>query len=181
MVVSSTTRSNQYNYDYYKDLFTRTTIDEPTGNSLSLNPFGTVVQYYHKGTGDYTLSTGAISPSANTAVVYLVEGNLNITGAGDLTIASGKSAAFIVSGKVTVAASVDTVEGIFIVGGDFDASSGNTQLSINGSLYADRFVGGRSIPPNTTPAYKFTYEPKYLLPLVQYLGKSQVNWQEVAP
>ncbi|MBI2611332.1 hypothetical protein HYW54_01125, partial [Candidatus Gottesmanbacteria bacterium] len=73
------------------------------------------------------------------------------------------------------------------IGGLFISNSFNTgthdtnRLLIDGMVYTKTLVNGRTFESDTDPAFQITYQPAFILPLVSYLGKTQVTWEEVAP
>jgi len=122
---------------------------------------------------------------------------------GDLTLALGDTAVFIVGGNITINKKVRVADGIFIAKGIFndageDGAADVLGLTINGAVYATtvnlaRVLGGTGVCSasplpvecdNTkTPAEIINFVPKYLVVLASkdLLGSQPVSWKEVAP
>ena len=155
--------------------------NEPSGTNVDINPTDSNIVHHYKSGSTYTVETGSNNPSQSVSI-NIIEGSLNINGS--ITPTSGKTVVYIVRDNLTIGQGVNTLDGVFIAGGTvtINGPASNATLSITGMVYADVIVESRSVPnPSSNPAVRYTYMPGYLLPLTQYLGKSGVNWQEVAP
>ncbi|MBI3955529.1 hypothetical protein HY338_03725 [Candidatus Gottesmanbacteria bacterium] len=118
-------------------------------------------------------------PSPNKVAIFLISGSLNVKN--DFTIASDESVVFVVSGNIEVDSSVTRIDGLFMASGSFSVAAGPDQLVVNGMVYTKNMSLSRTLRSFSTPAHKFIYQPKYVITILPYLGRSQVNWQEAAP
>ncbi len=168
--------------------------DVPTGSSpitISNSPSNSIIWYHVAGA---TYKTGNVggggfsvsSTPSNSVAIYIIDGNLAINN--DITAASsGVTPVFIVNGNILVDYRVNTLNGIFIANGPtstFNPAGGGTSstLIINGMVYTQQLNEARTVAsPGTNPIVQYILQPKYYLPLAPFLGKTQVQWQEVAP
>jgi len=91
---------------------------------------------------------------------------------------------FIVNGSITVDPTVTIIDGIYFAKGVFSTGSSNSQLVGKGAWFVSpdgQFTLERNLGANnaTLPAEKVNFEPKYLLKLMDLLGKPDYIWQEV--
>lgn len=131
--------------------------------------------YYHHGAGSYTLAASSFTD----ARIYLIDGDLNITG--NVTMGAGGAVAFIVSGNVNIQNNTTSAYGVYVVDRDFNVTSGAGNFILFGSLFANRLLESRTFVNANQPTYMYEYNPEYLLRLLPQLGRAQVSWQEVAP
>lgn len=126
-------------------------------------------------------------------VVVLVNGGNVILG-GNITIQNPGQGTFIliankdissVGGNIAISGSVTTLNGIFLADGFIADGVSSSQLAVTGSLVAhgglnlQRDLGG--VTNATTPAEKFTFDPRLMFTLPKSLGVSRIVWKEVAP
>ncbi len=120
-----------------------------------------------------------------TQVVF-VDGDLTISQ--DIGVSANSAALFIVSGDVKIAKTVANIGAAVFAGGAFytaynvGVGESTPVLTLRGLFSADRFVFQRSLQGldnQTIASESFTYEPKYLLKLKDYLGSSTVTWKAV--
>ncbi len=165
--------SNAYDFGYFsKKLSSKVS---PGGNIENTNPSETVYAF------DTSQTIGAnitINPAKN-AVIYIINGSLSINS--NFSVQSGKAVAFIVSGDVSVNPAVTNIGGLFISNSFNTGTHDTNRLLIDGMVYTKTLVNGRTFESDTNPAFQITYQPAFILPLVSYLGKTQVTWEEVAP
>ena len=146
-------------------------------------------------TGDYTVGPAWSAAYTGVPAVVFVDGDLNINH--NLTISNQPSGLpsgliFVASGNVTVADSVDRVDGIYIADQFFNTSDtvncssflqGASQLTINGAVYY--FGEGcfrRALANNyATPAEIINFPPDYLWTFREIIGESRTVYNEVAP
>jgi hypothetical protein len=102
-----------------------------------------------------------------------------------LSIASGATVAFVVSGNVNIAKTVTGVSAALIASGnihsayDISEGEGSSTLTLRGLFSANKIILGRTLQGTNnadTPAEDFIYEPKYLTKLRGYFGRSSVVW-----
>lgn len=165
-----------YAYDYFKQkLIGQATVQ--SGNSLSTDPSDNVYSY----AGDVNVS-GNVTINAsgkNNVVIYLIPGNLTING--NINVNGSSVPVFIVRDDIIVSETVSSLKGVFITGEFTTSGDVSTVLAVDGAVYADSFARYRRNSSVNDPTYRFTFEPNYLLPILPYLGKSQVKWEEIAP
>jgi len=134
--------------------------------------------YVEKGVG-VTGTDWSTHPSEG---VYFVKGNLNINIG--YTLASDKSLLVIVGGKIDIASTVKSLDGIYIADGGIDALGiSPNQLVINGLLYSKNTIRlGRSFENkrlnNETPAIRVNYQPNLLFNLPGSLMRVLSGWRE---
>ena len=184
-------------YGYLAGKFRQKAID--SGSQVCNIPAGLPAgDHYYYCLGDAGFHAGN-GPNGNN--VFFIDGNLVIDG--DLTLALGDTAVFIVGGNITINKKVRVADGIFIAKGIFndageDGAADVLGLTINGAVYATtvnlaRVLGGTGVCSasplpvecdNTkTPAEIINFVPKYLVVLASkdLLGSQPVSWKEVAP
>ncbi len=165
--------TNSYDFGYFsKKLSSKVS---PGGNIENTNPSETVYAF------DTSQTIGAnitINPAKN-AVIYIINGSLSINS--NFSVQSGKAVAFIVSGDVSVNPAVTNIGGLFISNSFNTGTHDTNRLLIDGMVYTKTLVNGRTFESDTNPAFQITYQPQYILPLLSYIGKTQVTWEEVAP
>ena len=181
---------NNVDFLTYSELKTMYGYDDATTQTITdLSEIAT------HGPGVYKITTGytiASSPCTLPAAVVFVDGNLDITtnfgGAvsGDpLTFKNNcnSSLAFIVSGNINIAQTVNNIYGLFYAEGEISTGSSSNPLYVFGSLLGGSFnlIPGRNLGADnaTSPAEQIIYMPKYYLTLKDFLGHSQVSWKEV--
>lgn len=123
---------------------------------------------------------------ANEQIIMLVNGNATISS--NITITSGGFFSLIVNGTITVDPTVDTLHGIYVTSTDtaagmFISSAGTTQLTVKGSVIADRFSLLRDLDTlnDTTPGEIFELDPELLFTMPDSLKEAPYIWREVAP
>ena len=186
--VTSSGLSNTYSFSYYwealKDkAFPVNNIIVGASGYYDSTPNDAI--YSYPGGGHFTLST-SFTPNPNTeATVFLITGTLEIT----QDFNSVKPVVFIVNGHIYIDGNVTTLSGLYLTGcerpgncdgGTFSIASGPDPITIDGMVYAYNLSLSRTYR-SLTPTYQFIYQPKYIIALLPYLGRSQVNWQEVKP
>jgi len=138
--------------------------------------------------GSYDISTSTLPSewsSSSLSLVVFIDGDLRIRD--DVRLNSEGAVAFIISGDLLVAGSVENVDGFYIVNGNFNSSynGGNNRppLTVTGGVVADSFLLPRSLSDYdniTLPAETFVSNPKYYDLLRFYLGGGNaVFWQEL--
>ena len=158
----------------YQDCDTKDPVSAPSGCTGT----GSNIFYYHGKSSEHTI---ALSTFSGTAKVYLINGDLKING-NISAFGTGTAVAFIVSGKITVTGNVSSINGVYISYGDFIIEDHPTNpFTLWGSLFANKLTETRTYKNASNPTFKYAFNPNYLIPLTQILGKSGVNWQEVAP
>ncbi len=140
---------------------------------------------YYK-TGDFTINQQSIPSSYGTTTfnqIVFINGNLTIDK--DISVSSNSAALFIVSGNVNISKSVNALSvGIFTNGQistayDLNESEGSGTLVLHGIYAADKFNFQRTLQGtnnSTDPSEDFTYEPKYLINLKSFFTSSSVKW-----
>ena len=151
----STNSSNTYSYqNFYNNFFVNRSIGE----------------------------TGINWDSKPSEGLYFVNGNLNIDS--DFTLDSGKFLMVVVRGNITIAETVNRLDGIYIADGGITASGfSDTQLVINGMLYSRNNIRlSRSyvtkILNNTLPATKVNYRPDLIFNMPGILLREVSGWRE---
>lgn len=128
-----------------------------------------------------TIPSGFTSSTFNQ--IYFINGDLTISN--NLSIASGATVAFVVSGNVNIAKTVTGVSAALIASGnihsayDISEGEGSSTLTLRGLFSANKIILGRTLQGTNnadTPAEDFIYEPKYLTKLRGYFGRSSVVW-----
>jgi len=119
----------------------------------------------------------------STGVLFV---NVGLTISSDVVVAANKYLMVVVNGNMTIDQSVNNVDGIYVAKNISEGGSSNTQLKINGMLYATK--GGnirlnRSFTTksdnNTTPAVVVNYRPDMILAVHEKLNKILAGWREL--
>ncbi|MBI2612063.1 hypothetical protein HYW54_04985 [Candidatus Gottesmanbacteria bacterium] len=162
-----------------KSVDKKTDIVNDTSTNIENSEFSETSKEY-TGSPTFTIPSNLTIPGSGQTYIYFINGNLNI---GGNIYAKSNTVVFVVSGNIVVSKDVNILDGVYIAGGDFDAKDGDTVLEVNGMVYTNRFIEGRTFEDDEEPepTYQFNYQPQYILPLLSYLGKSRVTWEEVAP
>ncbi len=175
--------TNQYSFQYYWEALKNKAANLPNksvvGDPVDLTGIDSI---YYYGTSGYTqLSQSFTQPSApkTPVTIFLISGSLEITK--NFSIASNQSVIFVVSGNILIDGSVTNIPGLYISSGIFSVAAGSDPIVINGMVYAKNINLNREYRSYTTPTYQFVYQPKYFIALLPYLGRQQVNWQEIKP
>jgi len=136
--------------------------------------------------GNLELKNPTVPNTYNSATfnqIVFVNGNLLISN--DVSVASGSTALYIVSGNVQIAKNVNTVGIAIFADGDFstayDISEGQTAstLNLNGIYVAEKFNFQRTLQGTNNsnyPSENFVYEPKYSIKLADYIGVNSIKW-----
>jgi len=136
--------------------------------------------YLYSQGGFYTLSS-FIAETPHT--IFMVSGSLEITQ--NFSISGSETVTFIVNGNVFIGPDVTTIPGLFIVSQTFTVADttppGSAPLTVDGMVYTDTLNLVRSFASFTDPALLIIYQPKYIIHLLPFLGRSQVNWKELSP
>lgn len=112
--------------------------------------------------------------------VVFINGDLTIDT--DIDIQNNSTISFIIKGDVKIGKNVEKVESSIIAEGDFytayDIADGETTQPLNlvGSFIAQQFYLQRNLLDNTMPSEHFTYNPKYITSMREYLGETQIEW-----
>jgi hypothetical protein len=126
--------------------------------------------------------TGINWDSKPSEGLYFVNGNLNIDS--DLTLDPGKFLMVVVRGSITIAETVNRLDGIYVADGGITASGfSDTQLVINGMLYSRNNIRlsrsyASKILNNTLPATKVNYRPDLIFNMPGILLKEVSGWRE---
>ena len=138
--------------------------------------------YSYSGSGHYTLSPtfdGNRTPDKDVTVM-MISGSLEISN--DFALSDPKdSVAFIVNGNIYIGPNVTRIPGVYISSQTFSVAASDQPIVIEGMVYANKLNLSRTYYSLTTPTYQFIYQPKYIIDLLPYLGRPQINWQEVRP
>lgn len=128
-------------------------------------------QIYTYGTGTETITIN-FSPAAGEKVLYLINGNVNVTGNVTVPKTAGNPAflAVIAKGTITFASNVTNAQGLWVGKNIAIASTGN-QATENQFVGEGSFVGWDSISMtrdrgatnNSAPAEKFVFRPDLLV------------------
>ncbi|MBI5620097.1 hypothetical protein HY950_04000 [Candidatus Gottesmanbacteria bacterium] len=183
------TLTNTYNFTFYWEALKNKAI---TVNNITVGDSGYYSStpnnaiYSYPGGGHFTLSP-SFSPNPNTDVtIFIITGTFEIT----QNFTSSKPVVFIVNGHIFIDGGVERIPGLYITGcenpptcggGTFTIDTGSNKIIIDGMVYAYKFNLNRTYKSFTAPAYQFIYQPKYMIALLPYLGRPQINWQEVGP
>lgn len=159
---------------------TPSTILSPTAVITGANLDSVSSIYSYSGLGYYTLDPAFDgNRTANKDVnIFLISGSLEISQNFDLTD-SKDSVTFIVNGNILIDGNVTRIPGVYISSQTFSVAQSNNPLIIDGMVYANNFNLNRSYYSLTAPTYQIIYQPKYAIDLLPYLGRSQINWQEI--
>ena len=144
-----------------------------------LDPVNSI--YSYSGLGHYTLDPafdGDRTPEKDVTI-FLISGSLEITQ--NFSLADERDTiVFIVNGNIYIDGNVSRIPGLYISSQTFSVAAADQAIIIDGMVYA-KFVNlQRKYYSYTNPAYTLIYQPKYMIDLLPYLGRSQVNWQEVS-
>lgn len=189
--------SNTYNFNYYWDNLGSKAVQDTT-NSVIVIPKNTPDAIYSFGNLEAPTGSGNVftldnttfydpvnhytgrKPGSSDTTIILISGGLNITN--DIIFAdAGDTLIFIVNGPIVVDSAVKHLSGMFISSDRTTINPGTDQFTLDGMLNTKELRLLRVPADVTIPTYIFIYEPKYLLDLVSFMGRSQINWQEVAP
>ena len=114
--------------------------------------------------------------------IYFVNGNLNIDS--DFSLASGEIFMVVARGNITIADTVNRLDGIYIADGGITASgTSSTQLVINGMLYSRNNIRlSRSytdiVDNNSNPAVLVNYQPSLIFNMPGTLMRVLSGWRE---
>jgi len=120
--------------------------------------------------------------SENFNQIVFINGDLTIDT--NITIADSSTLTFIVNGDIKIGKSVQNVEAALMsdksiyTAYDINPEETTDSLNLAGVFNADKFLLQRTLLVNTDPTEHFTYEPKYLLKMKEYMGESQIEWLE---
>jgi hypothetical protein len=191
-----TTGYNNVDFPTYSEL--KTTYDYTNATTITNLSDVTGDGIYKVTANDLEIATGDSPPcDMGFSAVIFVANNLIIgrsftddTVSGDpLTYRNScnSSLAFIVSGNINVAQTVNNIYGVFYAAGNaagtINTGDGSTAdpLYIFGSMLAKSFALGRNLGADNAnyPAEQVIFMPKYFLTLKDVLGRSQYSWREV--
>lgn len=140
--------------------------------------------------GDFEFSASTVSSQYNTASftqIVFVDGDLTI--AQDVNIQNATAALFIVSGNVYIDQLVTTIKAAIITNGTLETAYNITEdepvepLIAQGIFRANSFIFQRTLQGtnnNNTPAEEYTFDPKYIIQLKQYVStNSKIRWKSV--
>ncbi|MBI3379234.1 hypothetical protein HY029_00600, partial [Candidatus Gottesmanbacteria bacterium] len=141
--------------------------------------------YSYSGQGLYSLDNAFNVNRTNGAdvTIFLISGSLDIPKNYSLTD-SKDTVVFIVNGNIHVSGNVTNapgITGLFIASQSFTVDKSANQFKLNGMVYTKTLSLKRTYRSFIDPTYEFIYKPQYAVALLPYLGRSQVNWQEVKP
>jgi hypothetical protein len=114
--------------------------------------------------------------------IYFVNGNLNIDS--DFSLAPGGIFMVVAKGSITIADTVNRLDGIYIADGGITASgTSSTQLVINGMLYSRNNIRlSRSYTDiadnNSNPAILVNYQPSLIFNMPGTLMRVLSGWRE---
>ena len=135
--------------------------------------------------GDVTIDQENNIGSSKKLVIF-VNGNVTIND--NIQVAKGSFLAIIASGDISVASSVTSLEGVYIVDGEFTTvkadPSPDVQFTGRGIFIANKFNLNRdlgAVANATTPAEKFIFRPDLVMNASSVLWQAGQFWQEVAP
>lgn len=142
--------------------------------------------YRYIGSGtNLSLDTSINLTGTDRKVILLVEG-VGLTIKGNINLADGQEffGAFV-NGAIDVDPLVTSLEGIYLADSTFGTGTGNTNLSVRGSIatYGGIFLQ-RDLETgigNGGPAELFEYAPDQILMFPTKLGARKISWKEVAP
>ena len=177
----ASTLSNAFNFSYYWESL-KNNPDVVTVPNTTTIPSSDIVAdksiYYYNQALISLNSNLTLMPSGNVAI-FLISGSLNIKN--NFTVTPDESVVFVVNGNIEVDSNVTRVDGLFIDSGTFSVATGPDPLVINGMVYTGEMSLNRTYKSFSAPTYKFIYQPKYVIALLPYLGRPQINWQEGGP
>jgi len=178
----------------YSELKTMYGYDNTTTRTITNLSGVTGNGVYRVTTSDLTIAAGDGPPcNLGFSAVIFVDHNLTIgrsftndTVTGnplDYRNGCSSSLAFIVSGNINIAQTINNIYGIFYAGGTISTGNGSTTdpLYVFGSLLAGGFGLGRNLQTGnaTYPAEQVIFMPKYFFTLKDVLGIPLVSWKEV--
>lgn len=175
--IKNATPSTDYTYDSLSEIAGSKT---NLGGQLSTEDGSYIIE------GDLTINSGKIPSGYNTADfsnIIFVNGNLRIET--NIIISDGSAVLFVVSGNVEIEKTVTEIDcGIFTDGTMYTAynivEGDDTEVLILKGIYtANKFMFQRTLQgvDNTDlPSEDFTYEPKYITKLRDYIGINTVEW-----
>jgi len=138
--------------------------------------------YAYSGLGYYVLSTsfdGNRTPNKDVTI-FLISGSLEITQ--NFSMADPQDAViFVVNGNIFVDGNVTRIPGVYISSQTFTIAPSNLPIIIDGMVYANKINFARTYYSLTEPTYQFIYQPSYIIDLLPFLGRPQINWQEGTP
>jgi len=180
--------STVYSFTYYDaalKINRKNISGDATINSSELES-GYDIYSYSGAPGDlYTFAEPAFTP-LKEVTIYLINGSLLINS--EFSIPATYSIIFIIKNNLIIGGELDAnpadpdrIPGLYIVGDTFTVESGAGQFILDGMLYARVFDLHRSFRNPATPTYQFIYQPKYLIDLLPYIGRSEVTWKEIGP
>jgi hypothetical protein len=172
--------ANTYNFWYYWEALknqAKSVNNTTVGASTDLE--GGVSIYSYTGLGYYTLDTAfkGRQNGQDDVTIFLISGSLEITGNFTLNDPND-TVVFVVNGNIYVDGSVTRIPGLYISSQTFTIAESSSKIIIDGMVYTKALSLKRSYFDFNTPAYQFIYQPKYIIALLPYLGRTQVNWQE---
>lgn len=182
-----TSLSNTYNFTYFVESLKSKSIAVPNtlfvGRSSDLDNSHSI--YSYSGLGYYTLDSTfwkhGMKPET-PVTIFLISGSLEITK--DFSFspdAIDDTVVFVVNGNIYVDSGVNEIPGLYISSQAFSVALGQNTFTLDGMVYANTFSLKRIVKSPTIPTYTFIYQPQYMIALLPYLGRPQVNWQEVKP
>lgn len=179
-----------FDYDYFYQLVGFPHYEE-TEEEISLPEEKDIVAY----NGDF--KTGFEWNVGTRKMVVLINGKFLIKNL--IEVEPGGSLLVIAKGGIGVSKDVSSLTGLFFTDGDFYSSveedftqgfedkefvsvTSDSQLILNGSVYAQNFVLERDLgSTNENPSEKFVYRPDFLLNLHPSLLLRSRLWQEEVP
>jgi len=177
--------SNPYDFIYYDSTLRDQKVDiDPAVTVIGKDTDLQANQYVYRysGVNDYTFvsATGTFTPLTDETI-FLINGNLTISE--NFAIASNQAVVFLVNGNITIGDNVTRIPGLYIASGTFETATsvGVNRLIIDGMVYARRITLDRNYHSEPIPAHQFIYQPKYIIVLLKYLGRANINWQEMNP
>lgn len=170
--------------DYDYDKFSAMTTSSKTTISTSGNLASSSGVY--KIDGNYVVTSGKIPSNYGSATfnqIVFVDGDLRISN--NIKVASGSTALFIVKGNVEISKNVDKISVGIISNGTistaYDITEGEfcSTLVMKGIYIANKFLFTRTLQGTKNdkyPSEDITYEPKYAIKLVDYMGLNAIKW-----
>jgi predicted nucleic-acid-binding Zn-ribbon protein len=169
-----------YNYSKFYSMTTssKTTIST-SGNLVASSGV-------YKIDGNYTITSGKIPGTYSTATfnqIVFVNGDMTISS--NIKVANSSTALFIVKGNVKISKNVtETSIGIIsdgTISTAYDLAEGDycSTLTLKGIFTANKFLFTRTLQGTKNdqyPSEDITYEPKYAIKLVDYMGSNSIKW-----
>lgn len=147
---------------------------------------------YNNTAGTKTMSdtSGTVTLTASKKAIVFVNYSLLVNS--QIVVSNTNDAGLViaVNGNITVADTVNQLDGLYIFNGQFNSNSGATltnQLTGNGSLIGTGtgpIVFSRTFgttTPTANPAESWTYQPKYLWLFRDILVTPSYSWKELPP